>query len=200
MAKNIIIVVFSLCFLLALYLFATKDSSPLINNIENTTENPKAAFENFRFSRYDKVSMVYDLSAKAGWFRDPHFLELMGDVKMYQYGDGEKRFSGAETVVVQYDADNLNEIIEGAPVEHARFHEFVELKSQNQNQSYTLKTDFAEYIAVDRVFKSNRPVEVFGKDHHLRGSEGFVYAMDRKELQIEGLVHGVVELKNDETK
>ena len=197
MGKKILTISLFACFALAFYVYATRETKSLKENIaKSSTQEPRIVMEDFVIHRYQGNRLVAALSAKLGNFYEPNLLELEGEVKGLKLGENGARESvSAESAMVYLKATSLASLLrQQTEMDRIELTGFVEVGLKE----HFLTTDYAEYVNSERIVRSLRPVRVEGLGRVFSGDEGFTYSLVSETLEMQGQVKGVVQL--DEKK
>jgi LPS export ABC transporter protein LptC len=197
MGKKILTFSLFACFALAFYVYATRETKSLKENIAKaSTQEPRIVMEDFVLHRYQGNRLIASLSAKLGNFYEPNLLELEGDVKGLKLGENGLRESvSAESAMVYLKATSLASLLrQQTEIDRIELTGFVEVGLKE----HFLTTDYAEYVNADRSVRSLRPVRVEGLGRVFTGEEGFTYSLVSETLEMQGQVKGVVQI--DEKK
>jgi LPS export ABC transporter protein LptC len=197
LGKRLVIVGFLLCLAVAVYVYATRETRSLRENMgqQDTTKAPRVELEDFVFYRYDADELTSKASARLGHFFEPNIAELDGDVHgERQRDDGSIETIGAESAIAYFEATKLTSMLtQKTKLQRVELSGFVEATTQG----HLLTTDYAEYIDETETVRSRRPVRVEGPNRVFSGDEGFTYSVPEASLTMLGTVKGV--LTFDET-
>ena len=187
MGKKLVIVIFILCFGLALSVYLSREKKSLRDNLSNKGQRePRLVFEDFTFYRYLGDSLTGRLSARLGHFYEPNVVEFDGEIKGERLTKDGRQTVSAESATAYFKAATLTKLMAETDLERAELTGFVEVGLRE----HTLSTDYAEYLAADNLVRSLRPVRVQGPNRLFTGDEGFTYGLEDETLQMYGTVKG----------
>lgn len=185
-----------LCLGLAMFVFLTKESKSLRDNIDlGGAKEAQVILEDFVVYKYDGARLDAKLSGKLANFYEPNLVEIDGDIKGERATIGDREFFSAETASAYFKAGSLSGLMEKSlELDRAEISGFVEVGLKN----HILTTDFAEFLNDRQTIRSNRPVKVEGEGKMFAGEDGFTYDLEQSSLYMPGKVKGAVEI--EETK
>jgi hypothetical protein len=185
-----------ICLGLALYVFLTKESKSLRDNIEfGGAKVAQVILEDFVAYKYEGARLDAKLTGRLANFYEPNLVEIDGDINGERATDGGREFFSAETASAFFKAGSLSGLMEKSlELDRAEISGFVEVGLKN----HILTTDFAEFLNDRQTIRSNRPVRVEGEGRMFAGEDGFTYDLDQSSLYMPGKVKGAVEI--EETK
>lgn len=196
MGKKLTISSFLVCLVIAVYVFLTKESKSLRENIEfGTTREAQLILEDFVAYKYVGARLDAKLSGKAANFYEPNLVEIDGDIRGERATVEGKEWFSAETASAYFKAGSLTGLMQqNIELDRAEISGFVEVGVRD----HLLTTDYAELLGDRQIIRSNRPVRVEGEKRVFAGEEGFTYELTTESLYMPGRVKGVVQL--DEKK
>jgi len=189
MGKKLVMAGFLAVLGYAVFIFINRDVRFLREKIKDSqVKTPRVALEDFIVYRYKDKTLNAKISGRLGHFFEPNQIELNGEIKGIRMTPKGTETFGAEAVMGYFEAQDINEMLDGAELELAELTGFVEVGMRD----HVLTTDFAEYRAQKGVVSSTRPVRVEGPGRVFTGEDGFVYNLESQSLDIMGHVEGVV--------
>lgn len=191
MGKSMIIVGFLVCLMVALWLFFSRETTSLRENMENAPSHkkPRVILEEFIIRRYEGETQLSQMKADYGDFRAPNVVELKSGLSGWQLNHGKKQTMKAERGVAWFDASSLSELLEGNKrVDHA----FLRDRVQIRFQEHLLVTEEAQYITKESLITGQMPVRVTGPGRWFTGKDGFRYDLNDETFNVYGKVRGMV--------
>lgn len=192
MGKKLIMIGFLASLGLALYVFLSRETKSLRENIgQGSAKEPRVVMEDFVVYRYSGDVLTGKLTARLGHFYEPNIVELDGEIRgERQTNDGVETI-GAESATGYFKATNLTTMLhQKTELDRAELTGFVEVGVKD----HLLTTDYAEYINAEKLVRSLRPVRVEGPNRVFSGEDGFTYRLKTQALEMQGTVKGVVTL------
>ncbi len=188
MGKKLIVAGFLISFGLAVYLFVTRKTPLLKENLESgVVRDPRVILESFNVKRYQQDRLVQQISAKAGHFIDPNVLKLMSEVRASDELKNPPDYLSCEDATVLFEGDEMKSVYGEAVVRVADFEDNVTLTSN----SNILRSEFIRYQAEKDLLLSDLPVQFEGQSAVLYGDSGFRYVIDGGDFEMSGQVRGV---------
>jgi hypothetical protein len=192
LGKKLTIVAFLICLGIAVYVFLTKESKSLRDNIQiGGSREAQVVLEDFVAYKYEGSRLDAKLSGKLANFYEPNLVEIDGDIRGERATEDGKEFFSAETASAYFKSGSLTGLMDkNIELDRAEISGFVEVGLKN----YLLTTDYAELLNDRQMIRSNRPVRVEGEKRLFAGEEGFTYDLNKESLYMPGRVKGVVQL------
>lgn len=191
MGRKLVIAGFALCMLLGIYVFATRDTKSLKENLnKGSAKDPRAVLKDFIVYRYEGDLLKAKLTARSGQFFEPNVVELDGEVHGERLTPaGDRETMGAESATAYFKATSLTKMMDQTTeLDRAELTGFVEVGVKE----HLLTTDYAEYINSEKVVRSIRPVHVEGPGRVFTGDDGFTYNLATQVLEMAGKIRGEV--------
>ena len=191
MGKRLVIVGFLLSLALGLYVFVTRDTKSLKENLsKGSIRDPRARLEDFVVYRYEGDLLKAKLKARVGDFYEPNVVQLDGEIRGERLTSaGERETLGAESVTAYFKSTSLTKMLDqSSELDRAELTGFVEVGMKE----HLLTTDYAEYVNSEKVVRSVRPVRVEGPGRVFMGEEGFTYELATQVLNMIGQIKGEV--------
>ena len=182
MGKKLVIVGFLLSLALGLYVFVTRDTKSLKENLsKGSIRDPRARLEDLLKAK---------LKARVGDFYEPNVVQLDGEIRGERLTPaGERETLGAESVTAYFKSTSLTKMLDqSSELDRAELTGFVEVGMKE----HLLTTDYAEYVNSEKVVRSVRPVRVEGPGRVFMGDEGFTYELANQVLNMIGQIKGEV--------
>ena len=198
MGKKLVIIGFAISMFLAVYVFATRDTTSLKRNLDKASaKEPRAVLEDFTIFRYEDNILKSKLTARLGHFYEPNVVELDGEIRGERLTpEGDRETVGAESATAYFRATSLSKMMDqNQPTEldRAELTGFVEVGVKD----HLLTTDYAEYINSEKLVRSLRPVRVEGPGRVFTGEDGFTYNLLTQVLDMQGQVKGDITVDHD---
>jgi len=191
LGKKLVIGGFLLCLALGLYVFFTRDTKSLKENMsKGSIKDPRARLEEFVVYRYEDDLLKGKLTARVGEFYEPNVFELDGEIRGERLTpEGERETLAAESATAYFKSTSLTKMMDQAgELDRAELTGFVEVGVKE----HLLTTDYAEYVNSEKVVRSVRPVRVEGPGRVFVGEEGFTYDLVNQVLKMMGQIKGEV--------
>lgn len=190
MLKKTIMIFFSALFVVAVYLYFSKDETLLRENIK--TQQVKAALvelKSFEYFKYQDSELVGTVAADHGHFFEPNLGELNGNVKTKRFTDKGIEYVNSESMTAIFEANSFQKLLKESTIRKAELIGFVEVAVKD----HLLTTDYAEYIHKEQLIQSKRPVRVTAPNRVMSSDLGFEFDVQTEDLELIGSVSGVVE-------
>lgn len=193
LGKKLTIISFLICLAIAMYVFASKESKSLRDNlVVGDARDAQIILEDFVAYKYEGSRLDAKLSGKLANFYEPNLVEIDGDIRGERATSEDKEFFSAETASAFFKAESLTGLMEkNVELDRAEVSGFVEFGVKG----HVLTTDYAELLNDQQQIRSNRPVRVEGIDRMFAGEEGFTYDLKKESLYMPGRVKGVVQIE-----
>ena len=186
-----IIIGFLVCLMMALWLFFSRETTSLRENMENAPSHkkPRVILENFITRRYKGETQLSQMRADYGDFRAPNVVEIKSGLSGWQLSQGRVQTMKAGRGVAWFDASSLSELLEGNKgVDHAFLRERVQIGFQE----HLLITEEAQYVTKESLITGQMPVRVTGPGRWFTGKDGFRYDLKDETFNVYGKVRGMV--------
>jgi hypothetical protein len=176
-------------FLSALVYFFTTRKTVTENDIgEIAGRSPVITMDGMSLWSYKAERAEWKLSAQSAVFVSPDVLELKSNVK-YERDQGQKSLIVmAESALFNFETQGLLGIKNETQLREVLLEDDVLIKDQN----YSLRTKSARYTPQDKHLSSVDPVVVKSDSMKFEGDSGFVYAVDKSELEMSGEIRGEI--------
>ncbi len=195
MGRLVIIAVFSLCFVLSIWVFLNREEKPIKEKIKKSLTRQSLVVDEFTSYRFNDAELVGSVSAKMGQFVEPNSLELKGDFRAQRLINGKYESLRSERATAFFDTDSLGKMMSGTDLVRSELKEKVVVDYKR----HILKTDYAEYFANRDTIVSERPVRIDGPKRWMTGDQGFQIDLTNENLEVFGLIKGVF-TPDDEAK
>ena len=190
MLRAIIIFSFLISFIYSLWLFSSRNTKSLRENIETAPSHtkPRLVLEDFVIKKYKNDFQDSHMEALSGAFWAPNKVEMKGGIQAWKIKDGEKQVINSHEMHAFLKSDNLIDILERSDLDTAKFLGFVEIAYSQ----HVLQTEEASYIADEEKIFSSRSVQIHGPKRMFTGKEGFRLYLREEMLDVYGKVRGWV--------
>lgn len=187
MGKNLIVVAFLFILGFAIYTFYKKDDRDLKKQGTWAPSNkPLIKLEDFLIYRYINHELESTLKGRVGFFVDPNILQIQGNISGVKYKNATVQNLKCEYAKILFEAQGLAQLLNNSKVVHSVFKDNVRVTLKES----TLKTQYAEYTAVDGLLKSQLEVQVTTPRSVFDGEKGFLYDVEKENLTIFGPIKG----------
>ena len=179
------------CLTLALWLFFSRETKSLRENMEKAPSHkkPRVILEDFVLRRYQGSEQIHQLKADYGDFRAPNVVTLKGGLGAWQQSFNGMQHLRCERGTAWFDASSLSELLTGdKEVDHAFLREHVRLTFQD----HILITEEAQYTTRQNLITGQRSVRVTGPGRWFTGRNGFRYDVNDGSFNVYGKVRGMV--------
>ena len=190
MLRAVIIFSFLISFSVSLFLFFSRSTSTLRENIENapTHTMPRLILEDFVIKKYQKSKQIAEVQSLLGEFWAPNKVIFKGDIRAWKLKGDEKQELISNKMIAFFNSKNLIELIDRSDLDTAKLTGFVEI-TYNE---YQLKTEEVEYRDQEQKLFSTYPVQIKGNKKFFTGNNGFRLYLKEEMLDVYGKVRGWV--------
>lgn len=189
MGKTVFILVFLGCMATALVLFLMRDETTIRENMELLDlDEPRIKFNKFKSVKYEEETVISILSADKAEFFSPNFVEARGKVFGWSQNDAKQKSVRSDFAKIYFVAKGITDIFNDPQIDEA----FVRGNVSIVNGKETAYTEFAKYLAREKRIVSDKPIKLVSPKKTFMGNEGFTLNLESEELQIFGVINGVV--------
>ena len=188
MGKNILIALFLISFISAVFALILRDEKLLRENVDQTIGKPRITLEEFTMFNYSGHKVRSTISGDLANFVEPNVVEVYGNIVAMNHTTTNKESLRAGTALAYYDSNGITEIMSGAPLLKAELSDNVIIASQDR----TITTRYAEFIPSTEIIQSDMPVNYSALGKKIKGEEGFTYRRKKDNLVIRGPIKGVL--------
>ncbi len=189
MGKNIIVALFILMVMSAVYIFVGRESSLPLPELEPGQQHlPRIQLEEFTVYKYEGHKVLSTLSGKTAFFLDPNTLDVLGSIQGQSLDSPNKEFFTAESLRVTFAAKGLSDLLKNSRIQRTE----IENQVRFGYQDHILFTEYAKYLNDQSLLVSDLPVQVKGPRMTMKGAKGFEYNTETTDLKLYGPLEGAL--------
>ena len=199
MGKKIINICFILTFGYAVYIFVSRDSRTLRENMEEVdhlNDRPKLLIDHYISTRYAGNQPISKTKGQTAHFEEPNKLHMQGDVEGLKYKQPHNQIVRAEQAIASFEAKSIQQVLDGAETKNIILKNYVRLIQGSD----TIFSDLAIYDVKSDLVTSEAAVRVVGEKRWFTGANGFKYDVKTSNVEVMGPIEGVIdpnELSNE---
>ena len=189
MGKNTISVIFLVFSGVSLFVFFHRDNKILREKVDRAERLPRVILEDFTIYTYNEHEVQSTLTGKIAHFLDPNILEVYGDIRGLKHNSSKREHFSAESATVLFSAKGIVRLLEDSRIETCELENKVRVGSGDD----VILTEYAKYFSKRNQLRSDVPVHYSNPTARLMGKNGFVYDIDRGDLDIIGPIKGTLQ-------